>query len=83
MGSESTRILPPRPAKLGEGWGEGGGTTARVLLAFGLQVRLDEPQPLVNATGNLGEEVRSVGIAKFVALPYGLPNGLAEERQGR
>jgi hypothetical protein len=59
------------------------GAHGKFLLAFSLQVGLDEPQPLVHAAGNLGKEVGGVGIGKFAALRDGLPNRFAEERYGR
>jgi hypothetical protein len=44
-------------------------------------VSLDEPQPLVRPARDLGEDVRSVGIAEIVALSDRRSHGLAERRQ--
>ena len=46
-------------------------------------MRLDEPQPLVDAARHLGEQVGRVQVAQLVGLVDGLPRRLAERRQGR
>jgi len=48
-----------------------------------LQVRLDEPEPLVDAARDLGEQVGRVQVAQFIGLIDGLPRPFAERRQGR
>jgi hypothetical protein len=51
--------------------------------ALGLQVRLDEPEPLVDAARHLREQVGRVQVSQLVRLPDGVPRRLAEGRQGR
>ena len=41
--------------------------------ALGLQMRLDEPEPLVDAARDLREQVGRVQVAQFVGLLDGLP----------
>jgi len=41
----------------------------------------DKPQPLVNAAGNLGEQIRRVGVVQFVRFIDGVANFLPESGQ--
>src|SRR5262245_65739215 len=45
-------------------------------LSLCVDVRLDEPQPLVDAARHLGEQVGRVQVAQFVCLVDGLPRRL-------
>ena len=46
-----------------------------------LQVRLEEPQILVEFAGNSGEQIRGIGVAQFVGVVDGRAHRLAEDRQ--
>src|SRR4051812_12014031 len=51
--------------------------------ALGLQVRLDEPEPLVNAARDLRKQVGRVQVAQLVGRLDGLSRRLTEGRQRR
>src|SRR5438132_1418851 len=48
-----------------------------------LQVRLHEPQPLVDPARDLREEVGRIQVTQVIRLLDGLPRRLAERRQRR
>jgi hypothetical protein len=71
-------------ATAGPGWRQGPCPSPVCLLwsSLGLQVRLDEPQPYVDAARHCREQVSRVQVSQFVGLPESFSCRLAERHQG-
>ena len=58
-------------------------TNRHLSSALGLQVGLDQPQPLVDAARDFREEAGGIDVAEIVGLVDRSSGGLAERRQNR